>query len=92
MNAYRAYDVIEERKWVEQQFKEEHEAWVERRAQELIAALPKSPALLSLFLDSESASALYGEKASEAFNDFITIGAYEKAEAEWQLKVSSCPF
>lgn len=92
MNAYRAYDAIEERKWVEQQIEEEREAWVNRRAQELIAALPKSPALLSLFLDSGSAAALYGDKAGEAFNDFITIAAYERAEVEWQLKVSSCPF
>ena len=92
MNAYRAYDAIDDRKWVEQQLNEEREAWVERRAQELISALPKTPALLSLFLKPDAAASLYGNKAAEAFNDFITACAYEKAEAEWRAKVAPCPF
>ena len=43
MNAYRAYDVIEERKWAEQTLTEEKQKWVDDRAQEIIDALPKEP-------------------------------------------------
>jgi hypothetical protein len=43
MNAYRAYDVIEERKWAEQTLTEEKQKWIDDRAQEIIDALPKEP-------------------------------------------------
>ncbi len=42
MNAYRAYDVIEERKWAEQLLTEEKEKWIDDRAQEIIDACRKS--------------------------------------------------
>ncbi len=32
MNAYRAYDVIEERKWAEQTLTEEKQKWIDDRA------------------------------------------------------------
>ncbi|HBQ5923828.1 TPA: host nuclease inhibitor GamL, partial [Klebsiella pneumoniae subsp. pneumoniae] len=35
MNAYRAYDVIEERKWAEQTLTEEKQKWIDDRAQEI---------------------------------------------------------
>ena len=41
MYAYRAYDVIEERKWAEQSLTEEKQKWIDDRAQEIIDALPK---------------------------------------------------
>ncbi|STV06497.1 Uncharacterised protein [Klebsiella pneumoniae subsp. ozaenae] len=43
MNAYRAYDVIEERKWAEQTLSEEKEKWIEDRAKEVFASLPEDP-------------------------------------------------
>ena len=98
MNAYSMYDAIEERKWVQQKIKEESESWIERRAQELISALPKTPVLLSLMLKADNpteaaaSASLNGDKAKDAFNDFIAVCAYEKAEAEWELKVADCPF
>lgn len=43
MNAYRAYDVIEERKWAEQTLTEEKEKWIEDRAKEVFDGLPEDP-------------------------------------------------
>ncbi|HEN1262189.1 TPA: host nuclease inhibitor GamL, partial [Klebsiella pneumoniae] len=49
MNAYRAYDVIEERKWAEQTLTEEKQKWIDDRAKEIIDALPKEPSGLFRF-------------------------------------------
>ncbi|MFL3225113.1 host nuclease inhibitor GamL, partial [Klebsiella pneumoniae] len=43
MNAYRAYDAIEERKWAEQSLTEEKQKWIEDRAKEVFASLPEDP-------------------------------------------------
>ncbi|MBC4755381.1 host nuclease inhibitor GamL, partial [Klebsiella variicola] len=43
MNAYRAYDAIEERKWAEQTLSEEKEKWIEDRAKEVFDRLPEDP-------------------------------------------------
>ncbi len=50
MNAYRAYDAIEERKWAEQSLTEEKQKWIDDRAQEIIDVLPKEPSGLFRFL------------------------------------------
>lgn len=49
MNAYRAYDAIEERKWAEQSLTEEKQKWIDDRAQEIIDSLPKEPSGLFRF-------------------------------------------
>lgn len=38
MNAYRAYDVIEERKWAEQTLTEEKQKWIDDRAKRSLTA------------------------------------------------------
>ena len=43
MNAYRAYEVIEERKWAEQTLTEEKEKWIDDRAKEVFDSLPEDP-------------------------------------------------
>ncbi|HDS5147787.1 TPA: host nuclease inhibitor GamL, partial [Klebsiella pneumoniae subsp. pneumoniae] len=43
MNAYRAYDVIEERKWAEQTLDEAKEKWIDDRAKEVFDSLPEDP-------------------------------------------------
>ncbi|MDU2018927.1 MAG: host nuclease inhibitor GamL, partial [Leclercia adecarboxylata] len=43
MAAYRAYDHIEDRRWVEQQINDEKEDWIDKRAQEIIDMMPKEP-------------------------------------------------
>ncbi|MDU2939996.1 MAG: host nuclease inhibitor GamL [Enterobacteriaceae bacterium] len=92
MNAYRAYDRIEDRRWVEQQLTDEKEKWIDDRAKEIIDMFPKSPRLNhSLFLSDEACLALMGDKAQEAYNDFISTCAYARAEEEWQRK-EPCPF
>ena len=75
MNAYRAYDVIEERKWAEQTLSEEKEKWIEDRAQEIIDALPKEPSGLFRFsvpMDKSPYEGLSSDAAGEAYNDLIS--------------------
>ena len=43
MAAYRSYDHIEDRRWVEQQLTEEKEKWIDDRAQQIIDMMPKEP-------------------------------------------------
>lgn len=93
MNAFLAYDHIENRKWVVQQLKEEKESLVDKRAQELIAMFPKSALQMSsLFLPKEAQLALVGEKAEEAYSDYITRLCYDRAEEEWYRLHPTCPF
>lgn len=92
MAAYRAYDHIEDRRWVEQQLTEDKEKWIDNRAQEIINMFPNSPRLNhSLFLSDEACFALMGDKAQEAYNDFICTCAYARAEEEWRQQ-ATCPF
>lgn len=92
MNAFLTYDRIEDRRWVEQQLTEDKEKWINDRAKELIAMFPAKPLQMSsLFLPKEAQLALVGDKAEEAYNDYISACAYARAEEEWGRLVS-CPF
>lgn len=94
MNAYRAYDVIEERKWAEQSLTEEKQKWIDDRAQEIISALPSEPMTL-FYLSLQSGphpyEGLRSDKAGEAYNDFISAVAYAQAEYDWDHR-TGCPF
>ncbi|MHB2552732.1 host nuclease inhibitor GamL, partial [Klebsiella pneumoniae] len=75
MNAYRAYDVIEERKWAEQTLSEEKEKWIEDRAKEVFDSLPEDP--YAALRQSASSRAfpyegLRSDKAGEVYNDLRT--------------------
>lgn len=94
MNAYRAYDVIEERKWAEQTLTEEKQKWVDDRAQEIIDALPKEPSGLFRFsvpMDKSPYEGLRSNAAGEAYNDLISAVAYAQAEYDWDHR-TGCPF
>lgn len=92
MNAFRAYDRIEDSRWVEQAITEEKDQWIDIRAKELIAMFPKYAIQMSgLFLPKEAQLALVGEKAEEAYNDYITRLCYDRAEEEWDRQ-APCPF
>ncbi|HBR6996832.1 TPA: host nuclease inhibitor GamL [Klebsiella aerogenes] len=92
MNSFLTYDRIEDRRWVEQQLSEDKEKWIDDRAKELIAMFPAKPLQMSsLFLPKEAQLALIGDKAEEAYNDYITACAYARAEEEWG-RLASCPF
>ncbi|MDH8388865.1 host nuclease inhibitor GamL, partial [Klebsiella pneumoniae] len=72
MNAYRAYEVIEERKWAEQTLDEEKEKWIEDRAKEVFDSLPEDP--YAALRQSASSRAfpyegLRSDKAVEVYND-----------------------
>ncbi|ELH7423823.1 TPA: host nuclease inhibitor GamL [Escherichia coli] len=43
MNAYRAYDRIEEQRWATQHIVDEKDKWIDDRAKELIELFPKEP-------------------------------------------------
>lgn len=94
MNAYRAYDVIEERKWAEQTLNEEKQKWIDDRAQEIIDALPKEPSGLFRFsvpMDKSPYEGLRSDAAGEAYNDLISAVAYAQAEYDWDHR-TGCPF
>lgn len=92
MSAFLTYDRIEDRRWVEQQLTEDKEKWIDDRAKELIAMFPSKPLQMSsLFLPKEAQLALVGDKAEEAYNDYISACAYARAEEEWG-RLTSCPF
>lgn len=93
MNAYLTCDRIEERRWINQQIQDEKDKWIDDRAQELISMFPDKPLLMSsLFLPKEAQLALTGEKAEEAYNDYISAIAYARAEEEWERKFSPLSF
>ncbi|MNE15241.1 hypothetical protein D3C80_1081470 [compost metagenome] len=92
MNAYRAYDRIDDGRWVQQQIADEKDKWIDDRAKELIEMFPKEPGMnRSLFLPDEACYALQSEEAQEAYNIFISTCAYARAEKEWE-RVAPCPF
>lgn len=92
MNAFLTYDRIEDRRWVEQLLSEDKEKWIDDRAKELIAMFPAKPLQMSsLFLPKEAQLAIIGDKAEEAYNDYISACAYARAEEEWG-RLASCPF
>ena len=94
MAAYRAYDHIEDRRWVEQQLTDEKEKWIDDRAQEIISLLPDNPTGLFLFsvpIDSSPYEGLRSDKAGEAYNDFVSEVAYAQAEHDWEHR-TGCPF
>lgn len=94
MAAYRAYDHIEDRRWVEQQLTDEKEKWIDDRAQEIISLLPDNPTGLFLFsvpIDSSPCEGLRSDKAGEAYNDFVSAVAYAQAEHDWEHR-TGCPF
>ncbi len=83
MNAYRAYDVIEERKWAEQTLNEEKQKWIDDWAQEIIDALPKEPSGLFRFsvpMDKSPYEGLRSDAAGEAYNHLISAAAYAQAD------------
>ncbi|MDV5431877.1 host nuclease inhibitor GamL [Klebsiella quasipneumoniae] len=94
MNAYRAYDVIEERKWAEQLLTEEKEKWIEDRAKEVFDSLPEDP--YAALRQSASSRAfpyegLRSDKAVEVYNDLRTAISYAQAEYDWDHR-TGCPF
>lgn len=94
MNAYLACDRIEDRRWVEQQLTDEKEKWIDDRAKEIIAAMPKDASSLFLFsvpIGSTPYEGLRSDKAGEAYNDLISAVAYAQAEYDWEHR-TGCPF
>ena len=94
MNAYLTYDLIEDRRWVEQQLTDEKEKWIDDRAQQIIDMMPKEPSGLFHFsvpIDSSPYEGLRSDKGGEAYNDFISAVAYAQAEHDWEHR-TGCPF
>ena len=94
MNAYRAYDAIEERKWAEQSLTEEKQKWIDDRAKEVFDSLPEDPyRALRHFapLDNFPYEGLRSDKAGDVYNDLRTAIAYAQAEYDWDNR-TGCPF
>lgn len=94
MNAYRAYDRIEDGRWVQQQIADEKDKWIDDRAKEIIATMPKDLPGLFLFslpFELRPYDGLRSDKATEAYNDLISTVAYAQAEHDWEHR-TGCPF
>lgn len=92
MNAYLIHDRIEARRAFEHQAEIEREKWVDDRAKEIIATAPEHPTLfVSNSVNDVFRRALYHEKSTEAYNDFISALAYAQADYEWE-HLTGCPF
>lgn len=92
MAAYAIQDRIEQSRWDSSHAADIRQQWIDDRAKELIAMFPKEPGRMSsLFLPHEAWFCLLGDKAEEAYNDYITACCYARAEVEWQ-SVAPCPF
>ncbi|EPU5291213.1 host nuclease inhibitor GamL, partial [Enterobacter roggenkampii] len=66
MNAYRAYDSIEERRWANQQLVDEKEKWIDDRAQQIIDMMPKEPSGLFHFSVPIDSSPYEGLRSDDA--------------------------
>lgn len=94
MNTYRAYDRIEDGRWVQQQMADEKDKWIDDRAKEVVATMPKDLSGLFLFsipANSRPNMGLSSDKAGEAYTDLIKAIAYAQAEYEWDHR-TGCPF
>jgi hypothetical protein len=69
MNAYRAYDVIEERKWAEQTLTEEKQKWIDDRAQELSTPAERAVRPVPLRQWTKPYEGLRSDAAGEAYNN-----------------------
>lgn len=92
MAAYCNLDRTEELRWDAAHLADTRQQWIDDRAKELNAMFPKKPLQMSsLFLPHEAQVCLLGDKAEEAYNDYITVCCYARAELEWQA-IAPCPF
>ncbi len=92
MAAYHVLDRIEAQREHTHQRHIQRDKWIDNRAQELIDLFPKEAARIAYFtLPHEALFTLMGDKAEEAYNDFISACAYARAEKEWQQQ-EPCPF
>ncbi len=92
MAAYHVLDRIEAQREHTHQRHIQRDQWIDKRAQELIELFPKEAARMACFaLPHEALFTLMGDKAEEAYNDFISACAYARAEKEWQQQ-EPCPF
>ncbi|MDI7504510.1 host nuclease inhibitor GamL [Cronobacter dublinensis] len=87
MQAYRMQDRAEHQRAAAHQAEVEKQAWVDRRAEELLKLYP---ALLTGFASTNSLpfelrSHFYTTKAGEAYNALIHTLAWQQAEADWEL-------
>ncbi|WP_436875847.1 host nuclease inhibitor GamL [Siccibacter turicensis] len=92
MSAYLVHERIEAQRWSNHQATVDRDAWIDARAQEIISLFPEEPTRMGCFtLPRDALLSLMGEKAEEAYNDFISACAYARAEKDWQQQ-EPCPF
>lgn len=89
MPAYAIQDDIQERQDKEDTQNLTRDEWIDKRASEIEQEYPSEPALFaSTHLSSDIRMGLQLSKTREAYNDFITAAAYERAEQEWENRFS----
>lgn len=87
MNAYVMQDLIEQQRWQEHQEKIQKEDWINSRGDELLREYPDNAyQFANCNLPTEISSGLYTSKGHEAYIEFITALAWQRAEIEWEEK------
>ena len=87
MSAYAIHDRIEQGCNDDHQAQIKKDAWIDARANELLAVYPDK---LTGFADAfslpfELRSHFYGAKAQEAYLEFIHVLAWQQAADDWEL-------
>ncbi|EFV40489.1 hypothetical protein CJD50_22300 [Hafnia paralvei] len=87
MNAYQLQDYIEDQRIKQSDAELERQNWIDNRAEEILSEYPDGPESFAGFNLPESVRmGLYTSKAKDAYNEFITVMAWERAETEWNDK------
>ncbi|HAU5602459.1 TPA: host nuclease inhibitor GamL [Citrobacter koseri] len=89
MPAYLIQDQIKERQDKEDNAALTRDEWIDKRAAEIKAEYPTEPAYFaSTHLSNDIRMGLQSSKTIEAYKDFITAAAYDRAEQEWENRFS----
>lgn len=85
MNAYYVQDRIDAQQESAYQARIQREQWIDHRAKEITELAPGEPLEFTAGSVSKVLRlAIQSEKCREAYNDFITVIAYDQAEREWE--------
>lgn len=89
MPAYSTFDTIQERRDKEDASALTRDSWIDKRAKEIETEYPAEPAYFaSIHLSKDIRTDLQSGAVIEAYRNFVTVAAYDRAEREWENRFS----
>lgn len=89
MPAYAIQDTIQERQDIDDAAALSRDEWIDKRAKEIEIEYPEEPVYFaSSHLSQVIRLGLHSPPVIEAYNEFKTIAAYDRAEREWDNRFS----